>query len=79
MPEKEIQDTWDKVTKKEAQEMADLYDSEFRFCPGYGGQCKESCVVWKPSEVFLNKLTNSYEVKKGECTAYFLKGPMREL
>jgi hypothetical protein len=79
MSEKEIQDTWDKITKEEAQEMANLYDSEFRFCPLYGGSCKNGCPACRLSEISLNKFTNSYEVKKGDCTAYALRGPMREL
>lgn len=74
-----LQNIWNKMTKEEAQEKAKLYDSEFKFCPEYGGQCKESCVVWKPSEIFLNKLTQLYKIKKGECTAYSLRGPMEKI
>ena len=66
-----------KLTKKEAEEKANLYDSEFRFCPLHGGSCKSSCPVFMPAEISLNKFVDSYEVKKGGCTAYSLKGPRR--
>ena len=67
------------MDKKDAEEKAKVYDSEFRFCPLYGGSCKNSCPANKLSKVYLNTIPDSYKVKKGECTAYVLKGPVREI
>lgn len=67
------------LTHKQATEKAKIYDSEFRFCPLYGGSCKNSCPANKLSEISLDKYSDGYKVEKGECTAYSLKGPKREL